>query len=153
MSTEHISELHAAIAGSSVFRTDGPTIDLPAALIALAQAVHDYDGETESMWGTIGEHTECPLGDLLVGAYWALTEWHGGQSSDTYAAMCAVGRVFNPGCCDGPEPDSGEESVYQMINAYFDALYNTPVAMPEDVNLAAPNQQKNGFILRPYSQS
>ena len=121
MSTEHISALHAVIAGSSVFRLDGPAIDLPAALIALANAVHELPDtdETEFIWSSIGEHTECPLGDLIVGAYWALTEWHGGQSSDTYAAMCALGQVFKPGMSGGPEPDSGEESVYEMINTYF----------------------------------
>lgn len=123
MSTEHISQLHATIAGSSVFRTDGPAIDLPAALITLANAVHELPDtdDTESMWGTIGEHTECPLGDLIVGAYWALTKWHGGQSSDTYAAMCALGQVFKPGMSGGSEPDSGEESIYEMVCEYFES--------------------------------
>ncbi len=119
----NITTLHAAIAGSSIFRTDGPVIDFPAALVDLANAVHELDhgdDDTEFMWSSVGEHTECPLGDLIVGAYWALTEWHGGQASDTYAALCALGQVFSPGMSGGPEEDSGEYEVYEMVNTYLD---------------------------------
>jgi hypothetical protein len=122
-----ISTLHAAIAGSSIFRTEGPVIDFPAALIALANAVHALDhtdDDTEHIWGSVGEHTECPLGDLIVGAYWSLSEWHGGQASDTYAALCALGQVFSPGMSNGPEEDSCEYGVYEMVNTYLDELYN-----------------------------
>jgi len=125
MNTENIKALHAIIAASSIFRTDGATIDLPAALIALADAVHalDYtDDSTESMWGSVGEHTECPLGDLIIGAYWALTAWHGGQTSDTYAALCALGQVFNPGMTSGPEPGSGEADVFDALNQHFEEV-------------------------------
>lgn len=129
---QNIAELHAVIATSSVCPKDGANIDLPAALIALADAVHALDhtdDSTEFIWSSIGEHTECPLGDLIVGAYWALSEWHGGQSSDTYAALCALGQVFSPGMSDGPEEDSCEYGVYEMINQHFDSLHN-PLPAP-----------------------
>ena len=124
---ENITTLHAAIAESSIFRIDGPVIDFPAALIALANAVHELDhtdDDKESMWFSVGEHTECPLGDLITGAYWSLSEWHGGQASDTYAALCALGQVFSPGMSDGPEEYSCEYRVYEMINTYLDEHYN-----------------------------
>ena len=123
----HIATLHAAIAESSIFRIDGATIDFPAALIDLANAVHSLDhgdDDTEFIWSSVGEHTECPLGDLIVGAYWSLAEWHGGQEPDTYAALCALGRVFNPGMSDGPEEGSCEYGVYEMVNTYLDELHN-----------------------------
>jgi hypothetical protein len=129
MNIATITALHATIAASSIFRCGAPKIDLPAALIALADAVHAMDhtdDSTESMWSTVGEHTECPLGDLITGAYWALSQWHGGQSSDTYAALCALGRVFKPGCTSGPESESGEETVFDLINQHFDELHNAP---------------------------
>ena len=122
-----IATLHATIAESSIFRIDGATIDLPAALIDLANAVHSLDhgdDDTEFIWHSVGDFTECPLGDLIVGAYWSLTEWHGGQYSDTYAALCALGRVFNPGRSGIAEDGSSEYSVYEMINTYLDELYN-----------------------------
>ena len=129
MNIATITALHTTIAASSIFRIDGATIDLPAALIALADAVHAMDhtdDSTESMWSTVGEHTECPLNDLITGAYWALSQWHGGQASDTYAALCALGRIFHPGCTSGPEPESGEDTVFTLINRHFDELHNAP---------------------------
>jgi len=125
MNIENIKALHAIIAASSIFRTDGATIDLAAALIALADAVHALDhtdDATEHIWHTIGEYTECPLGDLIIGAYWALSQWHGGQTSDTYAALCALGQVFNPGMTSGPELGTSEEMVYDSINQHFEKV-------------------------------
>jgi hypothetical protein len=65
-------------------------------LIKLANTIADYDGDTESIW-YIGEYGACSLADLIVGAYWHYTEWHAGQWSKGYAALCALGRVFDPG--------------------------------------------------------
>lgn len=106
-----------AIMQSAVFRTNGPPIDLAAALQNLGNAV--ADNETDEFTWSLGEFSECTLGDLIVGAYWCLTEWHGGQSSPEYAAMCALGRVFSPGRTSGPEPDSGEADAYDACDAYF----------------------------------
>jgi hypothetical protein len=110
-----------AIAKSEVFRTDGKPIDLPRALTLLGNAVHSHETD-ESIWSCLGEHTEAPLGDLITGAYWSLTEWHAGQSSPSYAALCALGQVFSPGpCASGPEPDSCEAIAYDLIGQWFES--------------------------------
>lgn len=109
---------YTTIIESEVFHTNGPAIDLPAALIALGNAVHAEETD-ESIWSCLGEFTEAPLGDLITGAYWSLTEWHAGQSSPSYAALCALGQVFSPGMSGGPEPDSCEASAYEMVNQWF----------------------------------
>ena len=77
---------------SELFRLNGLKIDLPAALIDLAHAI---TAEEETDW-SLGEFLECSLDSLIVGAYWSLTEWHGGQSSPEYAALCALGNNENP---------------------------------------------------------
>jgi len=56
----------------------------------------------ESTW-SIGR--DIPLGEVIVGAYWHYTKWHGGQASMTYAALCALGQIFDPGM-SGPEKDN-----------------------------------------------
>lgn len=108
-----------AIMRSDIFRTDGPAIDLPAALQTLAGAVLAADTD-ESTWA-LGEYDECDLGSLIVAAYWCLTEWHAGQASPEYAALCALGRVFRPGpCSSGPEPESCEADAYEMLCGWFE---------------------------------
>lgn len=105
---------------SSLFRTDGPAIDLPESLAALGNAVRDSETD-ESTW-SLGGCDACTLGGLIVGSYWALTKWHGGQSSPEYAAMCALGRVFSPGpCASGPEPESDESDAYDAVCAWFES--------------------------------
>jgi len=66
------------------------------AVINLANAVDTYDGDYDDIW-YIGEGGECCLSDFIEGAYWHYTEWHGGQWSKGYAALSALGQVFNPG--------------------------------------------------------
>ena len=66
------------------------------AIIKLANAVDEYDDDTESIW-YIGEYGACCLSDLIVGAYWHFADWHGGQWSKGYAALSALGQVFQPG--------------------------------------------------------
>lgn len=81
------------------------------AITKLANRIQAYDGETESIW-YIGENGEYTLDDLIVGAYWHYTEWHGGQWSEEYAALSALGQVFNPGMTSC-EPDN---MAYQALN-------------------------------------
>lgn len=121
MNIQTITEIHTRITSSEVFRTDGPEIDLPAVLIELGQAVHalNHDDDTEHIWGTIGEHTEAPLGDLIVGAYWALSEWHAGQESNSYAALCVLGQVYSPGMECAPEEEDPAHTAYELINQWF----------------------------------
>jgi hypothetical protein len=121
-----VAALHATIATSDIFRLDGKPIDLPQALLDLCEAVEDIDhtdDDTEHMWGTIGEHTEAPLGDMIAGAFWTLTGWHAGQSSPEYAALSALGQIYSPGCCRGPEPDSSEAIAAEMFAAWFEAKH------------------------------
>lgn len=88
----------------SLFMTTGKLdyARITEATIALANAVHEYSGENDDLWN-IGEHGRglqsgaCCLSDYIVGAYWHYTEWHAGMSSNSYAALCALGLVFNPG--------------------------------------------------------
>jgi len=108
-----------AIALSSIFRLNGEDIDLPAALIRLADAVDAEDPDNDA-WIYLGEGGDCCCSDLIVGAYWALTEWHGGQYSDTYRAMCALGNVFSPGMSMPPTSDEEPEYwPYKAIGDYF----------------------------------
>lgn len=108
-----------AIMRSDVFTLGGPSIDLPRALILLGQAAHKHE-LPEDIWGSLGEFSDAALGDLIVGAYWACSDWHGGQFSDSYAALCSLGQVFSPGASNHPEEDSGEFIAYELISAWFD---------------------------------
>lgn len=101
---------------SAVFRTDGPKIDLIRALIHLAQAVRATETE-EDVW-SIGEFTEASLDNLLVGAYWALSEWHAGQWSPSYAALCAIGDIFSPGMTSAPEEGEPEFTAYELVSQW-----------------------------------
>ncbi len=87
------------------------TIDLVG---LLADKIHDYEGDNED-WLYLGEFDVTP-DSIMVGAYWHLTEWHRGQESASYRAMCQIGQVFSPGMSDGPEPDSSEMDFYQALN-------------------------------------
>jgi hypothetical protein len=113
-----ISLAYHAIMRSEVFRLNGPHIDLPRALYLLGLAVH-RPAELPEFIFDMGDCLNCTLGDLIAGAYWSLTEWHAGQASRSYAALCALGQVFKPGMTDGPEPDSGEATAYEMVNEWF----------------------------------
>ena len=84
---------------------------LTDAIMVLSTAVHDYDGDTLDIW-YIGEYGDCCLDDLIIGAYWHYTEYHAGQSSKSYAALCCLGQIFNPGM-SSIEPDN---FAYQQLN-------------------------------------
>jgi hypothetical protein len=79
-------------------------------LIKLANVLADSDTDESTWW--IGEGGYFSLSDLIVGAYWHYTEWHGGQSSKGYAALSALGQVFNPGM----EMPDDENLAYQLLN-------------------------------------
>jgi hypothetical protein len=84
------------------------------ALELLGIAVSKYDGETGD-WLYINEFSYTPDA-FIVGGYWHLTEWHRGQYSDSYRALCSLGTVFSPGMTAGVEPESCESYVYEMLN-------------------------------------
>jgi hypothetical protein len=100
-------------------RIDSPEIDLTTDLITLAQSIRENEPDSEGYWLYLGEGEEFTCSDLIVGAYWALAEWHGGQNDPTYAALCELGRIFSPVMTDGPEPDSSEECAYQAVSDWY----------------------------------
>tara|TARA_R110000824_G_scaffold366642_1_gene555328 strand:+ start:70 stop:450 length:381 start_codon:yes stop_codon:yes gene_type:complete len=109
------------IAESSLFRLDGEKIDILDELQTLCECIEEnsaaaeYEDE-ETNWG-MGEGGECTLDELIIGAYWALTECHAGQESQSYAVMCSIGQIFQPGMTSGPEEESGEKTAYDLICA------------------------------------
>lgn len=50
------------------------------------------------------------LDDLIVGSYWHFIEWHEGQGSLSYRALCALGRIYHP---RGSEKE--QNIVYKML--------------------------------------
>lgn len=111
---------YSAIMRSNVFTLNGPAIDLPRALRLLGEVVHRYE-LPEGIWDSLGESSDARLGDLIVAAYWSCSEWHDGQFSPTYAALCSLGQVFSPGMACSPEPGDSEFTAYEQINKWFEA--------------------------------
>ena len=72
--------------------------------------------ETDELAWSIGEFQGATLDSLIVGAYWHYVDYHGGQSSREYAALSAISGIFDPGIASGPEPESGELIVYEMLS-------------------------------------
>lgn len=91
-------------------------------IIDLAILIVETDTD-ERTW-SIGEHTEAPLDALIIGAFWHYTDWHDGQDSLGYAALSALGTVFFPGMASGPEDDTAECDVYNMLNEMAEAANN-----------------------------
>lgn len=112
-----------AILSSSLFRLNGPEIDLCEAIQNLCAAINADD---ETNW-SLGEFGDCTLDSFLIGAYWSLSEWHGGQSSPEYAALCAIGSIFSPGMTNPPESyDEPEYWPYVAVNNHFAKVNNRP---------------------------
>ena len=119
-----IQALHRAIISNLFHREPMPKWDynrLMQAIDLLARLVHDCledptTGDNSKLWA-IGEFDAASLDSLIVGAYWHFSQWHEGQFSDSYRALCALGNVFNPGpVSTGPKPDSSERDVYVELN-------------------------------------
>jgi len=113
-----ITLAYNAIMRSDVFKLDGPSINLPRALALLGQVLHKYE-LPEGIWEGLGEFSEACLGDLVIGAYWACSEWHGGQFSNSYAALCSLGQVFSPGMSGAPDSEESEFTAYELIGEWF----------------------------------
>lgn len=107
-----------AIMRSDVFCLNGPSINLPRALRLLGQALHRHELPGHA-WERLGEFSEACLSDLIVGAYWSCAEWHGGQFSETYAALCSLGQVFQPNMTNAPEPGDSEFTAYELVGEWF----------------------------------
>ena len=109
------SRVFHRIMNSAVFRVDGPKIDVLSALTVLCECIQ---GDDEPAWDA-GEGLECTLGDLIVGAYWALAECHAGQASPEYAALCLLGEIYTPYREAGPEENTGEQIAYDLFCEHF----------------------------------
>ncbi len=83
---------------------------LTQAVIALGNAVAR---DPEPDW-YLGECSVFTLLDIIEGAYWHYYEGHSGMSSYGYAALCALGEVFEPGIGHGPD-SSGSELAYRWL--------------------------------------
>lgn len=100
---------------NAIFRIDSDASysDTVQLLIDLSNAIKNTETD-ESIW-YLGETGACDLGSLIVGAYWHFYEWHGGQFSDSYIALCSLGQIFNPGMVQGPETETAEHDCYLML--------------------------------------
>lgn len=122
MTVKNITKLHELIT-DSLFTINTP-LDygrITDAFITLCNALGNTDTD-ESVW-YIGECSYVCLGDLIAGAYWHYSEWHSGQWSQSYAALCALGRIYSPGMTDGPEDDTSEQDVYTELHNMAEAYH------------------------------
>src|SRR5210317_812510 len=87
------------------------------AIISLADMVHSYplSDDGHELWD-IGEFGSCSLSDFIVGAYWHYSDWHSGQWSKGYEALCALGRVFSPNMST-LDKDGPESFAYEMLES------------------------------------
>jgi len=105
------------VAYKSIFTING-TLDYSRVTDTIIKLVNMVaETETDEFTLTdIGEHNEACLADLIIGAFWHYTEWHGGQSSKGYAALSSLGCIYWPNMETGTEPETGEHSAYTMLN-------------------------------------
>jgi len=86
--------------------TTNATLDysrITDSIIKFADLVANYNGDSEDIWYL--ETNYSGASELIVGAYWHYTEWHGGQCSKEYLALSALGQIFDPGM-SFPEDDN-----------------------------------------------
>ena len=84
-----------------------------ATRLIILLAIQLEEREESDVWW-IGEDDEFSLAELIIGAYWHYTEWHGGQHSLEYRALSTLGQIFNPGMTTGPE-EGGELYAYESL--------------------------------------
>jgi len=97
---------------AALFEKGGDYSAIESGAVALVEAVENLPDDCEA-WPYLNDTGAATPSDLIEGLYWHFAEWHGGQSSDGYAALSALGGVFQPGACsNGPEADSAAENVY-----------------------------------------
>lgn len=99
----------------ALFRSDGKLsyTETLEAIEKLAQEVVDTDTD-ENVW-SLGETGPASLDSVIVGAYWFLTDYHGGQDSLEYKVLSRLGEIYSPGMEDGPMEDSSEQDVYEAL--------------------------------------
>ncbi len=113
MKTEKIEQIHGLLVKNITTVNRELTYNqILEQLRLLVEAINDYKGNTED-WIYIGEDN-TPIDALIVGSYWHLVDWNGGQHSITYKTLSLLGEVFNPGmsCLD---KDNSEHDVYMCL--------------------------------------
>lgn len=92
------------------------------AIIKLCDVIDSTETD-ESVW-SIGECSYLGgLDNLIVGAYWHYTEWHGGQASKSYQALCSLGHIFSPGMSSLDKDDPSHET-YTAFEALASEYYS-----------------------------
>jgi hypothetical protein len=111
-----IKALHRAIE-KTLFNRNPPLTYAKTvkALDLMARLIADYDGDNDD-WIYIGEYT-CDMSTMLIAAYWHLSQWHGGQWSDEYRALCMIGQIFKPGMTSEPSRGDSEYDCYKALDA------------------------------------
>ncbi|MFN9115277.1 MAG: hypothetical protein ACK5XN_34910 [Bacteroidota bacterium] len=124
---KQISALHAVLC-RELFTINAklPYSTLTSLFKLLAQSVKQYADDSEQLW-YIGETDAATLDSLIVGAYWHYSEWYSGQWSDEYATMCALGKVFSPGCTSAPKRGESEFDVYHALGKMARKASKMPV--------------------------
>ena len=125
MSYRSVENQFNVIMKSDLFRLNGPKIDLCKELQALVVEIQQTEDPDCGLW-SIGEFLDCSLDSLIVGAYWALTDWQGGQGTPEYATLCKIGEIFSPGMSSLDEENTSECDAYQQVCDYFSKKYNKP---------------------------
>ena len=120
-----IKGLYNWILSSSLFRTNGhnfdtiESLDFHIALRTICSKIEALEPDCDD-WLYFGEGSDCALSDFIVAAYWACVDCHGGQESDTYATMCALGSIFSPSMSSlEDDPESSEKFAYDQICGYL----------------------------------
>ena len=88
----------------------------------LANMVHEYSEDFEDIAYIENNHQCEYLMDFIVGAYWHYTEWHGGQWSPEYRALCALGQIFDPGMTMPESENETYQSLELWAKQHFDGL-------------------------------
>lgn len=121
MSIERIVQIHDKLITDILMNSEANYTSILGDLVTLCNQVNKYyifcqdnNLETENIW-YIGGATECCLSELLVGAYWHLSEWHEGHASLSYEALSALGSIYTPNMEIGPEEDTSEHYIYQRL--------------------------------------
>ncbi len=106
---------------ASVFTTQGQLAydRLQDAFVILCDLINASEHD-DSLW-CIGENKSASLDDLLIGAYWHFSEWHGGLNHKSYSVLCAIGSIYEPNCASLDEDNYGEFATYTQLNEIAEA--------------------------------
>ena len=129
MSIKNVKRIYNVIQNSLFMTTGNLSYDrLTDAVIMLCEQIQSVDDESEELW-YIGGMSHAALGDFIAGAYWHFTEWHDGQYSKSYQALCALGNIFTPSIiftpsvmvCEDDYDCCGENDTYTLLNDMADS--------------------------------